>query len=98
MNNTELAYANYLYGLQLGGEIISYEYEPEKLTLAPNCTYTPDFLVIKADSKEFHEVKGFMRDDAAVKLKVAAVMFPEYKFILVKRKNGLWTFKEMPIK
>jgi hypothetical protein len=61
------------------------------LRLAYNTTYTPDFLVIANDGRaEFHEVKGFMRDDAAVKIKVAAEMFPEAAFYLCKKVRGSW--------
>jgi len=37
-----------------------------------------------------HEVKGFMRDDAAVKLKMAAAAFPWWQFKLIRRINGQW--------
>ena len=35
-----------------------------------------------------HEVKGFMEDDAAVKLKVAAETFWWFQFKLVKKDRG----------
>ncbi len=40
-----------------------------------------------------HEVKGFMRDDAAVKLKVAAKMHPWWTFRLVKKSKKGWDIK-----
>ena len=48
---------------------------------------------------EFHEVKGFMRDDAAVKIKVAAAMYAQFRFVLVRRvkatrlQSAGWDFK-----
>jgi len=42
-----------------------------------------------------YEVKGFMRDDAAVKLKVAASLYPWIKFHLVTRKKGEWIIQEV---
>jgi hypothetical protein len=36
---------------------------------------------------EFHETKGWMRDDANVKLKSAALQYPHFRFFLV-RKDG----------
>ncbi len=45
---------------------------------------------------EMREVKGFMRDDAAVKLKVAAATYP-FRFVLVrvrpKNRGGGWDEK-----
>lgn len=102
MNKLEQRYANQLEMMRLAREINGWTYEPDKLELAYRCTYTPDFKVFKNKGKtdltiEYHEVKGYMRDDAAVKLKVAARMYPQYKFVLVKwdRKKG-WIFKEIP--
>lgn len=57
------------------------------LKLADDCRYTPDFVAIKGNSIMVYEVKGFMRDDALVKLKVAARMFSWMNFVLVTRKG-----------
>jgi hypothetical protein len=42
----------------------------------------------------FYETKGFMRDDAIVKIKTAAKQFPMFTFVLVTRKKksegGAW--------
>lgn len=98
MNKTERRYADNLEMKRLAGAIVRWEYEPEKFELAYRCMYTPDFRVIFPDGKiEYHEVKGFMRDDAAVKIKVAARMFPHYRFVVVKwdGKKG-WIFKTVP--
>jgi len=96
MNKLEKRYADYLYLQQLNKEIISYRFHPFKLILASKTTYEIDFFVIYQDRFEIHETKGFMRDDAAVKLKVAASMFPFWNFKLVKwdRKKG-WDIKEV---
>jgi len=45
------------------------------------------------DRIELHETKGFMRDDAAVKLKVAADKFPEFLFVLVKKIKKQWDYE-----
>lgn len=39
---------------------------------------------------EFHEVKGFMRDDARVKFKVAAALYPWFEWVLVVRDGKGW--------
>jgi hypothetical protein len=90
MNKTEAAYASYLEGMRVAGHIIRWDYEPEKLRLADLTYYTPDFRVVYPDGAiEFHEVKGFVRDDAMVKLKVAAETHP-YRFVMIKRLKGQW--------
>ena len=51
--------------------------------------YRCDFFVIKTDGKiEMHEVKGFWRDDALVKIRAAQLRYPEFKFIVVKKDKG----------
>jgi hypothetical protein len=63
------------------------------LKLGHDCRYTPDFVTF--DPLTAWEVKGFMRDDAAVKLRVAARMFPCIKFVLVTKQNGAWIYKDI---
>lgn len=95
MNKTERAYSDRLTLLQRAGEIRGWSYEPRKFTLARRTTYTPDFEVVTNSGKlEYHEVKGFMREDANVKLKVAAAMFP-HRFYLVKKVRGGWKVTEV---
>jgi hypothetical protein len=91
MNKLEGAYKDSLEMQARAGEIQSYMFEPVKLRLAPATTYTPDFMVIAAnDIVELHEVKGFWEDDARVKIKVAAEMFPMFLFKAYTRKKGMW--------
>ena len=64
-----------------------------RLRLAGRTWYTPDFLAVQHISANEHmpplfifvEIKGFMRDDAAVKLKVAAETYPCFQWLLVRR-------------
>lgn len=77
MNKTEAAYFAHLGNLQHAGEILWFKFEGVKLRLADNTFYTCDFAVLAADSAmEMHEVKGFWQDDARVKIKVAASLYP----------------------
>lgn len=77
MNPDEMAYAKQLCLRELSGEVAWWKFEAVKLRLADNTTYTPDFIVMLADgSIEFHEFKGFWEEDARVKIKVAAEMYP----------------------
>jgi hypothetical protein len=90
-NKTEVVYAVHLETLKRAGLVLWYRFEAVKLRLADNTFYTPDFAVMLPDGEiELHEVKGFWRDDARVKIKVAAEMYP-FQFVAVqKAKGGEW--------
>lgn len=91
MNKTEAAYAQHLDLLQRAGLIRSWRFEAITLKLADGTRYTPDFLVEVYDrTPELHEVKGFWRDDALVKYRVAAELFPMFRFRVVRRKSHEW--------
>jgi hypothetical protein len=97
MNRTEAGYADYLELLKRGGEIAWYKFEGVKLRLADNTFYTPDFAVMTAQNlMEMHEVKGFWEDDARVKIKVAASIYP-FRFIAArpraKKRGGGYEFE-----
>jgi hypothetical protein len=94
MNKTEEAYAGYLAQLQAAGEIQWHRFEGLKLRLADATFYTPDFAVMAKDGViECHEAKGFWTDDARVKIKVAAGMYP-FRFVAIKaeakKRGGGW--------
>ncbi len=103
LNKTETAFLAWI--TDQGGE----NYGPTlsqaiTLRIANGCRYTPDFIrvwryevkhEITAHSILAYEVKGFMRDDAAVKLKVAASLYPWIKFHLVTKKKGSWLIQEI---
>jgi len=98
MNRTEAAYARWLDSRQAEGQIAWHKFEGIKLRLADNTFYSPDFLVLCADGAlEVHEVKGFWQDDARVKIKVAASLFP-FGFIAVtaraQKHGGGWKVEE----
>lgn len=70
------------------GEIVRWYFEPMSLRLAKGSSYKPDFMVIDAEGLvEFHETKGFMREAANVRLKVAAEKFPEFVFRLIRKRT-----------
>jgi hypothetical protein len=79
-------------------------FEPVTLKLGSDCRYTPDFGFPSTGPTRFYEVKAGDRktgkprveDDALVKIKVAAKMFPAYRFILTWEVNGVWQEKEIP--
>jgi len=98
MNKTEAAYEQELKLKLHAGLILWYKFESMTFKLASDTRYTPDFCVMDASGEiELHEVKGFWQDDAKVKIKVAASLFP-FKFIAVKAKakkdGGGWAVEE----
>ncbi len=100
LNQLEKAYLQHLDLRQKAGEIRRYWVKGIKLSLAPNTTITVDFFVLANDDVlEAHETKGFMEDDAAVKLKVAAKEWP-FRFFLVKKRlkrdGGGFSITEIP--
>lgn len=98
MNKTEAAYAEHLKMKQAAGEILWWRFEGLKFRLADNTFYTPDFAVLCADGTlEAHEVKGYWQDDAKVKIKIAAEMYP-LRFVAIyarpKKDGGGWRMEE----
>lgn len=93
LNKLEQRYADELESQLQRGEIAYWKAHPFGLRLADKTFYHPDFLVMLADGTlEVHETKGFMRDDANVKLKVAASQFP-FVFRLVMWKEKTWQIR-----
>lgn len=95
MNKTEAAYKVELEQLVSSGDVLWFKFEGVKLRLADNTFYTPDFAVMRSTGlMEMHEVKGFWQDDARVKIKVAADLYP-FRFIaarpLPKKDGGGWS-------
>jgi len=93
-NRTEQAYEDMLKEMLIAGEILWYKFEGVKLRLADNTFLTVDFSVMnKHNGLEMHEVKGHWMDDARVKIKVAAELYP-FRFIAAKpkpkRDGGGW--------
>jgi hypothetical protein len=102
MNRTERAYAQHLEALKRAGEIVRWDREPEGLRLADRCVFWPDFRVVRPDlAVEMHEIKGrsgrafYAKEDAWIKLKVAAQMHPYRFFVIWPRQGGGWETKEV---
>lgn len=95
MNRLEARYAEYLEARRLAGEIHQWWFEALTLKLADDCRYTADFLVQLPDGTlELHETKGHWRDDAKVKVRLAAKLFP-FRIVAARwSKRGGWTWEE----
>jgi hypothetical protein len=93
MNKTEAAYARHLDALKFSGAVLWWGFEPVNIRLADNTFYRIDFMVQLASGEvQCHEVKGFWRDDARVKIKVAASLLP-FKFIACRLIKGAWEYE-----
>lgn len=95
MNKTEANYAQILELEKRAGNIITWYFEALKFRLADGCFYLPDFLVVYKDRYELHEVKGFFRTTAKVKLKVASELYPYFKWKVVRLIKGNWQVEEV---
>ncbi|HEX8414747.1 MAG TPA: hypothetical protein VF637_12805 [Sphingomicrobium sp.] len=85
MNATEAEYAAVLTAELHAGTVSWFKFEGLKLRLADSTFYTPDFAVMLANGEmQCHEVKGFWTDDARVKIKVAADLYP-FRFYALKK-------------
>lgn len=94
MNKLESDYAAFLAGRK---DVAWWRFECFKLRLANGAFYTPDFLVVLSDGTvEVHETKGFFREAARVRLKVAVETYP-FVFRLVKRlkRNEGWDITDV---
>lgn len=90
MNRTEAAYAAHLELLKASGDVLWWKFEGVKLRLAHNTFYTCDFMLLKRDGQiVMDEIKGFMTDDAAVKIKVAASIYP-FQFRIIRKSGSMW--------
>jgi hypothetical protein len=112
MNKVEAAYDAHLKVLRMEGDVIWHGYEAIKLRLADKTYFTPDFAVLKHDGCiEFIDVKGrttrvdckgkkqekaYSQEDARLKVKVAAAMFPMFTFktAFLSKETGGWVEEE----
>lgn len=96
MNGTEQSYALHLQDLVAKGEVVWWTFEAIRLRLADKTTLTVDFFVMRAGGAlEAHELKGkdkHWEDDARVKIKVAAEIYP-FQFYGVHRAGGEWQYE-----
>lgn len=95
MNKWERLYAATLEGRKAAGEVIWHEFEAVKLRLADGAWYTPDFMVLTPGGLEFHEVKGFWREAARVRIKVASDKYPFPVYAITRARNGEWQYERI---
>ena len=84
----EAEYAAYLETLRAAGDILVWDYEPERFILGDNCSYLPDFRVItNAWETIYIEVKGYARAAGMVKWKAAAARNVHAMFLMVRMRD-----------
>ena len=98
MNKLEGSYAQRLELERVAGIWQWWAFEPLKLRLAAGAWYTPDFAMLDPGGHlVIHETKGHWREAAMVRIKVAAELYPFFRFIAVtkqrKRDGGAWVFR-----
>ena len=73
-------------------ELLWYGYECWGFRLADNTFLYPDFPIAFANPPriEIHDTKGWLREDAHIKTKIAAEMYPVFKWAYVKKIKGDW--------
>jgi hypothetical protein len=99
MNRLESEYAAVLTARLHAGEVAWFRYESMTFKIGPDCRYTPDFAVMLADGTiELHETKGFMQEDALVKIKACVELFP-FPLVLVtkatKKEGGALQYRRI---
>lgn len=103
MNATERRFESHVLKIRLfAGEIERYEYEPWKIRYGTDfkATYTPDFVVFRADGEiELIDVKGSAgwETETRNKIKACARIYPEFHWVgyVEKRgKSGVFSIEE----
>ena len=92
LNKTERAYLAYLrmlYQTKIGIQDVTFK-------IADDCRFTPDFNYVDENGRwTFVDVKGFQREDAFIKIKVAARNHSHLRFVIVKKNGTGWDYREV---
>lgn len=93
-NELEAGYGAYLEAIRQAGKILHWWPKPFKIRLARACFYEADFLVQRLDGTlEIHETKGFMMEDAQIKLKMLTKDYPFRVLVVRRKKGGIWEWE-----
>lgn len=88
-----------LIPMKLTGEILCYQFEGITLRLANGLKYKPDYWTVNGNNETvFFEVKGGRpkQREAGIKaLKMAASVYPVYRFYLARYAGGQWDVQEI---
>lgn len=95
-NKLEAKFGRFLDDLKARGDIKDHRFGSVKFRLAKRTWYEPDYCVIRSDNSiVIYECKGHWEDDARVKIKVAAEMYPHLRWVAVRwvAAAGGWDFE-----
>lgn len=99
-NKTEAAFGLRLASMLQAGEIFWYRFQPLRLRIGrggrhKDAYYKPDFAALTPNGQlVIYEVKGFWREAARVRIRVAAEVFPFFKFIAATKTKDGWDYEE----
>lgn len=108
MNKGECLYAQYVELQRKAGIIQHWFFQAWTFKLAHDCRYTPDFGILRDNAWTLIDVKGrkvkpdgtqtyWAEEDSKIKIKVAAKMFPMFRWVIAfPLQNGEW--QEVEIK
>ena len=86
-NKWETEFASRLQNQQDSGLIVWYQFEGQRFRLADGAWYKPDFVALSHTGELIvYECKGFWRESARVRIKVAADRHP-FRFIAVTKRR-----------
>ncbi len=93
LNKTEKAYLAYLRMLR----VPKIRMQAITLKLADDCRLTVDFTYQDENGRlVFVDVKGgFWREDAKIKIKMAARLFPEFRFVVAHKTKTGWNQEDI---
>ena len=95
-NGLESAYMDRLRMLLAAGEVKAFWFEAVKVRLTAKRWFLCDFLIQFADGHfEFHDTKGWMREDAALKAEFTAEVFP-FPVVIVTKDGAAWAYRTLP--
>lgn len=90
-NSWEKRFAAHLEALKRAGVITAYAYEPMRFLVGWAAWFCPDYVVRYPDGRTLcYDVKGFQREAALVRIKAAALMYPQFSWGLAKLVKGAW--------
>jgi len=92
MNKTESLYTIELDWQKREGKIERWAFQALKFRLADRTWFTPDFIVwLEGGRLRIVEIKGgYVREDSAVKFKVARDLYPEFEWVCLQRTKAGW--------
>jgi hypothetical protein len=98
MTKLERLYGEKLDRMKAAGTVTWWGFNKIRLRIADGAKaafYKPDFMVVYPDgSIGMDETKGYEHAAGILRLKIAAGAYPMFRFRLIKRVKGEWTYEE----